>query len=1174
MDLTTQTRPQDADNRYHLENMLGKGGMGIVYRAIDRLSRQPVALKQVLLPDINGDANASEGMLFSIALAREFQTLASLRHPYIISVLDYGFDRERHPFFTMDLLEEPKTLYQAGYDQPLTKKIHLLVQVLQALVYLHRRGILHRDLKPDNTLVMQDGTVRLLDFGLAVLREQAATHFGGTLYYLAPEVIQGGVATEAADLYAVGVMAYELMVGRHPFTRPDSPEFELIRVLTHGPDMQPIYQITEQEKIRKTQEIPLSTSRSPLGDSNTLLHPPNVEPPIQGTTFLFDDDSTVDDVAPALADTNVSLEPITSDDDTLIVVEDDEFIVFEPIGDTTPPLVQTLQKLLEKDPAKRYRDAQQVIVDLSAAIGEPLPVETAATRESFLQAARFVGRQSELHVLTDALKRAIEGRGSVLFICGESGIGKSRLFDELRIRALVEGVLVVRGQATDSSLSYELWREPVRRLVLNTSLNETNASILKTIAPDMDELLGRPVLRAPELNPEEAQLRLVASLSYLFQRQPQPVVLLLEDLHWARSDSLAILNQIRQVIQGLPLLILANFRDDESPGLVEAFKGEVVLKLQRLNAAEIAELSESMLGLAARRQAVHDLLLRQTEGNVFFLVEVVRVLAEEAGQLDLIGSTPLPQTVVAGGIQEVVQRRLARVPTDYRPLLELAAVLGRNLDLKVIRAATADANTDKWLYACAQVAVLEVQDERWRFAHDKLRENVLSSLAPDTLRDLHRRAAVAIETTYSDRNLYAAPLAEHWKWAEDRTKELYYDQLAGEFACQTSAFVEAIIYFERGLELVRAEDSNEARVEQTRLLTQLANVYIQLGTYEEARRLLEDSLKITTGTGKDRTYADSLLNLGTIHFQEGNYGQAEELLERSLALNRMLGYEPGIADGLRVLAGVDDLRGNLEKAKDSLRESLALSREINDLWRIAKALNHLGIITTLQAAYDEAAPFLHESLTLFQRVGSRVGVAETLTNLGQLALFQELYDEATNHLQQSLSIYAEIGNRHALADTLNNLGYIALMQEKYEQAKTNLEESLVILQGMAVQWSIANTLTNLGHVLIAMGHEAEAEQRFRHALQQAAEIEAEPLLLEILAGLAKIHARAGNYAEALTLLLLAIHHPASDGNVRSVAEPLFEEIQTKLPSDQIRLMVEQSKTQSLITVVRDILKEG
>src|SRR5579859_5272449 len=152
-DQQTDSVFQGVSSRYQLVTVIGHGGMGVVYRAWDRLTGQMVALKKVNA--IYDPSEATRDSLdFRIALAQEFKMLASLRHPNIISVLDYGFDDARQPYFTMELLEDAPNLLVAGLKGTLERKIQLVVQMFQALAYLHRRGIVHRDLKPDNVLVV------------------------------------------------------------------------------------------------------------------------------------------------------------------------------------------------------------------------------------------------------------------------------------------------------------------------------------------------------------------------------------------------------------------------------------------------------------------------------------------------------------------------------------------------------------------------------------------------------------------------------------------------------------------------------------------------------------------------------------------------------------------------------------------------------------------------------------------------------------------------------------------------------------------------------------------------------------------------------------------------------------------------------------------------------------
>ncbi|KAB2858789.1 MAG: serine/threonine-protein kinase PknK, partial [Anaerolineae bacterium] len=391
-------------SRYRLHEQLGTGGMGAVYRATDRLTGTTVALKRVLTP--TGDLTFNSASDFDdhrVALASEFQTLASLRHPHIISVLDYGFDAAAQPFFTMTLLEEPQTLIHAAHDQSIQHKITLLIQTLQALAYLHRRGIIHRDLKPANVLVTE-GHVRVVDFGLSIGRDEARG-IAGTLAYMAPEILEGDPASEASDLYAVGVMAYEMLVGRHPYDISSAGNL-LQDLLSTEPD--------------------LSAIPDPFN--------PNI------TKHFHSDDPAAAELATVVlthAPLLVEIPEIEDKHPSPTVVSGPKITLAGIVG-----------KLLAKRPADRFATAHEVIEALCAASGQAVPPESAATRESFLQAATFVGREAELNTLLHALDQSLDGQAGFWLIGGESGVGKSRLLAELRTRALVRGALVLHGKMT------------------------------------------------------------------------------------------------------------------------------------------------------------------------------------------------------------------------------------------------------------------------------------------------------------------------------------------------------------------------------------------------------------------------------------------------------------------------------------------------------------------------------------------------------------------------------------------------------------------------------------------------------------------------------------------------------------------------------------------------------
>lgn len=1044
-------------NRYILHERLGAGGMGVVYRATDRLTGEVIALKQVTKTFENFHSKRSAAL--RLALAQEFKVLAGLRHPHIISVLDYGFDESGQPYFTMDLLEDALTILEAGWKQGIRTQVRLLIQVFQALTYLHRHSILHRDLKPGNVLVVK-GQVKLLDFGLSLWEDHPESdEVTGTLAYMPPEVLRGKPATEASDLFSMGVIAYELFAEDLPYTY-DSVDSLIDEILYTLPDLE--------------------------------------------------------------------------------------------ILDLPGGIESTLKRLLAKSPDARYRSAAEVITDLNAAAGYQQPSETTEIRESFLQAARFVGREVELRLLGDALEKITswqslrsppeanhDSPGSAWLIGGESGVGKSRLLEELRTQALVKGAQVLRGQAvSEGGGPYSQWRDILRRLALLIPMSSEDASILKTLVPDIGDLLGCDVADPLELEPGPAQSRLLGVLSTLFRRLQEPTVIILEDIHWAGTESRAVLSQLNQIVADVPIMVIASFRDDEQPDLPTQFPSMRLIHLQRLTPEETGELSESMLGTGGKHREIIDLLYKETEGNAFFLVEVVRALAEDAGELGRVASMQLPWQVIAGGIQQIIQRRLGRVPERWRILLKLAAVGGRQLDLDVLREAIAasyeallqPSDLDKGLNICMNAAVLEVQDGTcWRFAHDKLREGILAELSESESKILHRRVAEAIERVYpGDINQYSA-LAYHWTMADDPTRSTHYGMLAGQQALEISAYKEAVAFFEQVLAGDRQDNLQTALLKR-----QLASAYWGLSRYADAERLYEEGLLLFRAADDSQGMAECLKGLGDVARRKGDYDEARNCFVQTLNLCRAMGSP--IAIGL--------------------------------------ALVRMGVIERILGNYDEARGYYLEALKLFETAGERVRMATIQSGLGLLASDEKRFDEAQHYMEASLEIARQVHNPTGTALVLTGLAWVNYLQGNYENARAYTMESLVLSREVGDRWMIANNLGNLGKIVTRLQDYSGALRYFQEALRLSAEIGTVPLTLEILPGVAQIYRQRDEREYAVQILALALNHPASYSEVESQARPLLTQLEGEMPPEQFVAAMQKSRNLELNTVLMEILDDA
>ena len=988
-------------NRYILNKQLGSGSMGEVHIATDRFTGQQVALKRVLHYLPTGTTFSAYTIL---ALTNEFQMLASLRHPNIVSVLDYGIDQQQHPFFTMTYLEESVSFLRAGADKTIHQKVRLLLQLLDALKYLNRRGIIHRDLKPENILVVGEDSVRVLDFGLATNRPPSGgSNVSGTVAYMAPELFTGGMSTIMSDLYAVGVIAYQLLTGKHPYFADDMIQI-VNNAISGQPDLRLLVDaISETLADTKAQQTHTDDTVRGMADENL----------VGGPTLRLD---SVSHPSPPMAYSEPAIHGL---------VPGREY-------DSPYLLVNIIGRLLAKRPQDRYHDPQDVINDLCHAVGEDAPTRTSASRESFLQAAKFVGREHEVKQLETALDDAIQGHGSSWLIGGESGVGKSRLVNELRHLGMVKGALVLVGEALqEGAQPYQIWRNPVKRLVLNVDPLDADVATLRLLVSDIEQLLNRHLGDGTDETPisvDEAVLRLFGSCS-------QPIVLILEDIHWAAPESLALLAALQQRAPSSKLLIVANYRIDETPALSQQFQNSKQITLERLPETAMTELVGSMIGSTGVSPQFIRTLQRETEGNVFFLVESVRALADEAGGLENVSTMTLPAHLFTGGMQRIVQRRLDRVPEHYRPLLNIAAVSGRELEPEVLRKLSDQVDFEDWLTTLANASVIEFRNECWQFSHNKLRERAAEAIPQQDRRSLHHRVAETLEVLYPD-GQRADALVMHWHYAENPEKEIHYIRIAGRRAEQMGAYDEARRLYTRALELA------DQPIRQIEFNNLLGGLYEYRSEYADAERHLLLALTMAREHDQPMLAADIIDKLAWIHIRRGQLDDAEQKADEVLKIARESKDDLMIMRALTLKGIVHHIKGEMQQAYDAFIEGLPIAEKSGEPYVLASHLNSLGAAEEGIGRADDAIRTLTRASETAQPLGNPALMGNIEGNLGRLLYNQQQYNEAQIHFMSALIAFRRAGNAYGDALAGYYLGYIALRTGNTAQAREYLRDSL------------------------------------------------------------------------------------------------------------------------------------
>ena len=771
-----------AAGRYRVQRLLGESSRKSVYLAHDTRFDRAVAFAVFKTEAFDQEARAR--------VRRESRAMGRLGdHPHIVTIRDVG-EEEGALYIVAEYMaggDVKRLLHDvADHRLPVAEALRLAAEVASALEHAHDRGVIHRNLKPGNIWLTADGTVKLGDFGLAITRTHSRLTLEGmivgTAAYMAPEQALGRMPDARSDLYALGALLYELVAGRPPFLGDDA-----VAIVSQHFHTRPVAPSWHNPAVPQALEALIL---------QLLAKAPEDRPPSAAA------------VRAMLAGISGSRPLATG-------------------GATTAP-------------ADEHRGV------------EPNPLGR-------LAGGIFVGRERELKALREAVEEAVAGSGRLLLLAGEPGIGKTRTAQELATYARLRGLQVLWGGAHEGGGAppYWPWVKIIRAYVQDHSPEQVLAKMGAAGAVDIAQVV--PAVRAclpslpppPPVDAEEARFRLFESITTFFRNAAaeHPLLLVLDDLHWADPGSLLVLQFLAREMADSRLVVIGTYRDTEiqrphplfhSLGELARAPGCRRCTLAGLSRPDVARYIE-LTATCTPSAALVDVVARETEGNPFFLGEVVRLLAAE-GRFEHPGqataAVPLPAAV-----REVIGRRLDRLSVEGNRVLATAAVVGREFEVDVLARVT-ELPPGQILEvledALATGIIIEVPRARRRysFAHALIRETLYQEFTATRRAALHRRIAEALEELSSGvPESRLAELAYHFFEAAEpgnAEKALVFATRAGDRAMSLLAYEEAAFQYDRGLqalELGRAVD-DEQRCE---LLLALGEAELGGGFLEKAR---------------------------------------------------------------------------------------------------------------------------------------------------------------------------------------------------------------------------------------------------------------------------------------------------------------------------------------------------
>lgn len=787
--------------------------------------------------------------------------------------------------------------------------------------------------------------------------------------------------------------------------------------------------------------------------------------------------------------------------------------------------------------------------------------------------SQMVGRQVEQERLVDFVQPIWQGQTpGVLVIWGEPGIGKSRL-----VHAVFGGLerTADREFSVFDCQTDEIFREslnPFRywlRRYFGQSEQQSDSRNKRSFNRKLDHLIAstHDETLIAELDRTRSFLGALINLSWpdslyeqldaqgryensftglltLLQAESlrQPVILLLEDVHWLDGDSKFFLRQFTRVLaqdQTYPIAILATTR----PEGVRTILGDDIayqeINLDQMSPIDLATLASVQLGSPIGSDLL-ELLVERAEGNPFFAEQILRYLQEQdllrlvEGKWELVVKQGI---ALPTDVRAVMVARLDRLTHEVKDVVQTASVLGREFEIKLLsRMLSDDPELGEKVEQAEHLSIWSVLNElRYLFKHALLRDAAYRMQLRSRRQSLHQLAAEALEELYADDlSPHYAELAYHAEQARLINKARRYLKLAGETSEKAYQNTLAVDYYSRSLKLTPDEDL-ESRYQLLRAREKLYHIQGARQEQIQDQKEMAGLAELLMDAGKQ---VEVLIRRAWLFFWTADYPQALETGQQATTLAKATGEDALAEQAHYVLSWVLLLQGNYGAARKQAVEALAAARKSGNRRDEGNVLNVLGNISVSLGDYFTARRYLEEFLSISRESNDKEREHTALINLAVAIIPLGDYDSAKDNIEQALELSREMGDQVSIGTAYVNLSWVAASQGEWELAIKYAEAGIAIKHEVQQIEAEAEGLLWLGHAWSGLGQPEEAFAAYEKSLKVRRDLGQTHFVMGVLAGMARTALAQNDLQSADSYVVEILSYLEAGGSLEGTWEPL------------------------------------